>query len=372
MSGLFRRMRTLGKIGVVFGLAIMLALGAGAFSLRGQEGKGLADLPALGVDIQGTSVSGISSGAYMAGQFQVAHSSIVKGAGIVAGGPYGCAESKFSRLWPIWTTAVPHNLNRALNACMSNRLRFMGVPDVDRLVRRTREMADDGSIDPVHGLEDDRIYLYWAMNDPTVAESVMVDAREYYRKIGVPDDQVVFIKGAKGGHAFITEDKGLACGLTGRPYLNDCDYDQAGAILRHIYGALKEESKTPQGEFMVFDQQIFYKGLGDHGLAREGVVYVPRACRGRSGCRVHIVFHGCEQSREFVGDKFVKGSGFAEWADNNRLVIVFPQVRKSTFNPKGCWDWWGYTGLDFRVKSSPQIQAVWRMLKRLEQRPSGE
>jgi hypothetical protein len=45
-------------------------------------------LPALGARIGATSVSGLSSGAYMAGQFQIAHSSIVMGAGIVAGGPY--------------------------------------------------------------------------------------------------------------------------------------------------------------------------------------------------------------------------------------------------------------------------------------------
>jgi poly(3-hydroxybutyrate) depolymerase len=37
-------------------------------------------------------VSGISSGGYMAVQFQVAFSKLVKGAGILAAGPYDCAE----------------------------------------------------------------------------------------------------------------------------------------------------------------------------------------------------------------------------------------------------------------------------------------
>ena len=41
-------------------------------------------LPALGVDITQTSVSGISSGAYMAGQFHLAFSTTVVGAGVVA------------------------------------------------------------------------------------------------------------------------------------------------------------------------------------------------------------------------------------------------------------------------------------------------
>ena len=49
-------------------------------------------LPALGADLEATSVSGLSAGAFMASQFHIAHSRIVVGVGIVAGGPYGCAE----------------------------------------------------------------------------------------------------------------------------------------------------------------------------------------------------------------------------------------------------------------------------------------
>ena len=59
---------------------------------------------------------------------------------------------------------------------------------------------------------------------------------------------------------------------------------------------------------------------------------------------------------------FVEGSGFARWADANRLVILFPQVSASVLNPKGCWDWWGYTGNDYLTKNAPQIAAIWRMV----------
>ena len=57
----------------------------------GEETK--QKLPGLGAKIDDTSVSGISSGAYMAGQFEMAHSRDVIGAAIIAGGPYGCSES---------------------------------------------------------------------------------------------------------------------------------------------------------------------------------------------------------------------------------------------------------------------------------------
>ncbi len=59
-------------------------------------GDNPATLPALHANIAETSVSGISAGAYMAGQFEIAHSEIVSGAAIIAGGPYGCAESVYA------------------------------------------------------------------------------------------------------------------------------------------------------------------------------------------------------------------------------------------------------------------------------------
>ena len=53
-------------------------------------------LPRLGVDAGSTTVSGVSSGGYMAVQFHVAHSSVVAGVGALAAGPYYCARGS---LW---------------------------------------------------------------------------------------------------------------------------------------------------------------------------------------------------------------------------------------------------------------------------------
>ncbi len=46
----------------------------------------------VNIDPDQISVSGISSGGFMAHQFHVAHSEHIMGAGIVAGGPYFCAR----------------------------------------------------------------------------------------------------------------------------------------------------------------------------------------------------------------------------------------------------------------------------------------
>jgi poly(3-hydroxybutyrate) depolymerase len=76
------------------GLSVLSLLGAGAAAAAAE------DLPKLGVALPATSVSGLSSGAYMAGQIEVAHSKDIVGAGIVAGGPFACAETASSELFP--------------------------------------------------------------------------------------------------------------------------------------------------------------------------------------------------------------------------------------------------------------------------------
>jgi poly(3-hydroxybutyrate) depolymerase len=78
---------------------------------------------------------------------------------------------------------------------------------------------------------------------------------------------------------------------------------------------------------------------------------------------------GCEQNRDQVEMIFIKGSGFARWADANCFVILFPQVSANPLlHPTGCWDWCGYTGEDYLTKDDPQIAAIWRMVERLAER----
>lgn len=323
---------------------------------------GAEALPALGADINATSVSGLSSGAYMAGQLEIAHSSHVVGAGIVAGGPYGCAESSGGRLFPFWPTAVLENAELALYGCMKVD---WGKPDPAALASRARALASSGDIDPLSGLANDKVYLFSGNEDQTVARAVVEAAEGFYRDAGLPADNVTLVE-REGGHALLTTDKGNACPTSEKPFLDGCQYDQARAILEWIYGSLEPPVPTPAGRFVVFDQTGFSDPAD--GLADEGVLYVPPGCAEQSGCRVHVVLHGCNQAREAVGDDFVKQSGFAEMADQNRFVILFPQVKASTLNPQGCWDWWGYTGVDFLAKDAPQIAAIWGMVERLTTR----
>ena len=309
-------------------------------------------LPKLDANLAQSSVSGLSSGAFMAVQIEVAHAKDIVGAGVVAGGPFACAESDAGEAFPFWPTAVAENAAQALYRCMQTD---WGPPDPAASAKRARELAKSGAIDPIEGLADDRVYLFSGNEDKTVARSVVEAAEGFYMQVGVDSANITLVE-KEGGHAFLTEQEGTACGTSAAPYVNDCDYNQAKAILAWIYGPLSDPSPKPSGQFIVFDQGNF-AGSGD-GLAAEGMVYVPESCVHQSGCRVHIVLHGCEQSRETIGDTFIKESGFAEIADQNRLIILFPQTKPTAANPQGCWDWWGYTDLDYLGKDAPQIKAV--------------
>src|SRR5215217_7509099 len=116
-----------------------LLTAATAVLLGCAAGNAAEPLPALGVDAHLTSVSGISSGAYMAGQFQLAFSSIVVGAGVVAGGPWGCASngSGDSLLGGF------DNAARALTECMHVTA---GEPDGIKLAKDASALAREHRI----------------------------------------------------------------------------------------------------------------------------------------------------------------------------------------------------------------------------------
>jgi poly(3-hydroxybutyrate) depolymerase len=106
-------------------------------------------------------------------------------------------------------------------------------------------------------------------------------------------------------------------------------------------------------------------------FADNGYVYVPEACKSGAQCRLHVAFHGCKQGGDNdhpFGNIFARFAGYNEWAKNNRIVVLYPQVQAEnylpTVNPQGCWDWWGflYTGPDYATLSGKQIKAVAQMI----------
>ena len=164
----------------------------------------------------------------------------------------------------------------------------------------------------------------------------------------------------------VTENAGNACGATEPPFINDCDYDAAGALLAHLLGGLSPPSKAA-GRVVAFDQREL-GGTSAISMADEGFAYIPAACE-KERCRVHVAFHGCRQGASAVGEAFVRDAGYNRWAETNRLIVLYPQAVARyvwwVWNPRGCWDWWGYTGAAYATKDAPQIRAVMAMVERL-------
>ena len=304
-------------------------------------------LPSFNVDLSESSVSGLSSGAYMAGQFHVAFSAHLKGAAIIAGGPYHCADGQ---------------LATALSRCMQTGF---GAPDPLELLDKAGSFAQTGAIDALANLTDDRVYIFSGTEDHTVTQAVVNKTAAFYRLLGLPEASIRYVDDRPAGHAFITENQGPSCGTTNSPFINDCDYDQAGDLLQHIYGPLNPPSETPSGQLIEFDQSAFLANPTSHGLNDTGFVYLPANCASGATCQVHIAFHGCKQTTALIGDQFRTQTGYRRWADTNDMIVLFPEAHATLSNPNSCWDWWGYDDPNYATKTGRQMRAVHGMLLRL-------
>lgn len=340
-----RRMRAQGVAGAWASAPLLaVALIATVPSAR----AALEPLPAVTAAVNETTVSGISSGGYMAVQMQVAYSATVRGAAIVAGGPFGCAGG---------------SAEQALGPCME------GAPDADALAKRLPGLAAAGQIDSPSNLAKHRVWMFSGSNDGVVRRPVMRSLEAFYRHF-VPASKMFLQDSYPAGHAFPTREVATPCGETGGAFLVDCGYDAAGELLQHLYGRLSPpEAGQMDGRIVEFDQRPFVDGsVRQSGLADRGFLFLPRSCERGERCRVHVAFHGCRQNASTIGRAFVERTGYNRWAAANRIAVLYPQTATTwgmPFNPKGCWDWWGYTGDTYATRSGKQVAAVRAMLARL-------
>lgn len=325
--------------GVVFALAALAACAARAGDA----------LPKLNILPGSLTVSGLSAGGYMATQYQVAYSKDVAGAGIVAAGPWFCAQGL---------------LTRALDDCLGGE---PAGPDVLPLVAAARASAAGGFIDDPSWLAPDRVWILHGAKDGVVGEAVADSLVRFYRAF-LPPERIRYETAIPAGHGFPTSGFGGDCEGSESPWLNDCDYDAAGEILRHVYDGLRAPSKDVTGALVTFDQERYSRGGMLASLEDEGFLFVPKDCAEGRPCRLHVAFHGCRQGSGFIGRAFAKYAGYNRWADANRIVVLYPQAARSwiwPFNPQGCWDWWGYSGAQYASRNGLQIAAIHRMVRAL-------
>jgi len=306
-------------------------------------------LPALTIDADRVTVSGLSSGAYMAQQLHLAFSDRLLGAALLAGGPYGCARGE---------------LNVALAECTAPT--DSALPALAPLLAQVRERAGDGRLAALEGLRGDRVWVYRGSADTVVAAQVSAAAADLYEHldVGVALSRSFDLPYA---HVLPTAAPGDDCRLSQPPYVARCGFDAAGEVFRVLYDTPTPSTSTPssstQGELARFDQRPYAVDPSSPPGLDYGYVFVPSSCRSGDTCGLHIALHGCEQSAEVIGDLFAARGGYNTWAEAAKVVVLYPQARSSylPLNPKGCWDWWGYTGADYDTRDGAQLRWIANM-----------
>eukprot|EP00730_Choanoeca_flexa_P004733 TRINITY_DN11786_c0_g7_i1.p1 TRINITY_DN11786_c0_g7~~TRINITY_DN11786_c0_g7_i1.p1 ORF type:complete len:416 (+),score=72.86 TRINITY_DN11786_c0_g7_i1:96-1343(+) len=306
-------------------------------------------LPTAISNPQDVTVSGLSSGGYFSVQYHVAFSNDIHGAGIVAAGPYFCSMGA---------------VLTAVTSCMTQ-------PDqiqLDKLYNATAKFESQAEIDPTANLADDTVYLFSGTVDATTTPGVMHKLEKYYRHY-ITRGKISTKFDIAAAHGMPTLDYGLGCNVSGSPHIQKCEYDGAGQILQTLYGSLRPPVKPVPSNIVEFWQK-------DHGseealMGDTGYLYIPDGCKENSRtCRLHIAFHGCGQTAGQLGTEYVEHTGYNGWAEANHIVILYPQSNVSATNPKGCWDWWGYTGASFNTKRGLQMQAIKSMQTKLTTPPA--
>ena len=301
-------------------------------------------LPTLKINQAKVAVAGLSSGAYMAAQLQMAYPEWFASAALVAGGPFGCAAGR---------------LDLALSTCMKG----VPAPDPAALAAKAEQRAAAGEIGALKDLAHGRVYLLHGKDDALVAPAVAEAGARFYEQLrdGVPALKSLQVKddGQRAfAHNLPVAATGDDCDKSVSPYLGHCGFDAAGEIFQQMFGKPAAAASAAKGELRQFDQDAYRPGAADAFLASTGYVYLPPDCIAGKRCGLLVAFHGCKQNADAVGEAFVKDAGFNRWADVYDVVVLYPQTRASTapMNPQACWDWWGYSGDNYDSRQGVQLR----------------
>lgn len=315
------------------------------------------NLPAYNVDTSQTTVSGLSSGGFMANQLGIAYSSLFKGVGVFAAGPYMCA-----------------GLNN-YTACMYNA--SISSTQLTNMQNSLNSYSTSGAIDNKSNIANQKVYLFIGTSDTTVGQNPVTALKTQYTNNGVTAANMEHVVRSGASHTFPTDFDSTGnngCGSAASPYISNCSYDGAKAVLQKFYGTLNPRNNAPAaGNYIEFNQSEF---VSNPGMAATGWAYVPANCASGSQCKVHVALHGCQQSTDKIGDKFVKNTGYSRWADTNSIIVLFPQTKidntsrqtsasSSLANPNACWDWIGWYGNNFAQKAGTQMAAIKAMVDRV-------
>jgi hypothetical protein len=169
------------------------------------------------------------------------------GAGVIAGGPYFCAQGS------VFTATTSCSCTNDFLTC---RVRPGGTR-VNDLIAITDWFAASQTIDPTSAMASHRVWMFSGSADSVVPPAVMTDLQSYYRHY-ISASRISYKRDLRAEHAMPTDSYGNSCLTLGSPYINNCNYDAAGELLNWIYGPLSARNSGPlTGRFIAFDQSEF-------------------------------------------------------------------------------------------------------------------
>jgi poly(3-hydroxybutyrate) depolymerase len=307
------------------------------------------NLKQYNINTSAITVSGVSSGGAMAIQVHVSYSSVFSGIGIFAGPPWFCAFDQVSL---------------ALTACTADPT----LLDLSVLLTAAKTASEAGFIDDLSNLANQPVWAFSGTADTVVLTQVVMASVEFYQSF---QSRTNFTEFPNAEHSWVTNNYGNGCSTLASPYINNCNFDGAQNMLEYLYGPLNAKTSTVSANYLTFSQSSYVPSgytLSDLSMPTSGVVYVPTSCQKGNLCKLHVVFHGCNQDLSQIGQVFVQNTGVNQWAESNDIIVLYPQATTSEFepeNPEGCWDWWGYTNAEYATQAGPQIQTVRSMVQAL-------
>ena len=326
---------------------LILAVVALISALLGGPKAEARKLQKLNINPEQITISGVSSGAFMAVQMHVTYSQIFSGVGSVAGGIYWCSQGQ-SFLAP--------------STCMHNPEQIQ----VDQYLEHAKSEEKSGLIDPLTNLSRSKVYIFASPEDQVV-KATGADKLSAFYEAYLPKENIKSRRDLRSAHGWPTLDYGNPCTKQGLPWLQNCKFDLAGEMLSSFYPNLKNPNASKldlPNNLFEFEQKEF--GGSEIPMFATGWIYIPTACQNGASCALHVTLHGCQMNPNSVQSQFAVHSGFNNWAEANNIVVLYPQTDSQLpSNPYGCWDWYGYTGPNFANKKGPQMQALKKMVDRV-------
>ena len=375
------------------------------------------------VNYTDVTVSGVSSGAYMAGQLAVAYSATIKGAAMIAGGPYFCAQN-----------LPPSHISTIKFICMNGGT----IPfDIQPYITETDARAKAGDIDPTANIKKQKIFIFNSANDVIINPGLGYLSKLYFDHYGAEVKaynalwqldplyiNYVVAHGMPSTNSLYDDfydgaDRLFPCAPANSqlspwfpvqiergndPWIYHCPYPNENAItedgfpmakylLEQLYSRLKA-GVPPKGTIETISQLRYtpFKSLAElqaKGIGENAYLYIPSGCTDGKTCRLHIALHGCQQFPEWqftykegsahpgttrsFGSLFYRGAGYNEVAEANNIAILYPQAhnigsKKSDINPYGCWEFWAFFDEDvnnYYTKSGTQMQMIMNMVDEL-------